>query len=277
MDITTAARPAGAVTLPSGGAAAHAIEVLVSEWHKLRTIRSTWGALAAVVVFNVVGAAVLGIVLPKTLSASQQASHRDSVQLAMIGLHLSQIAIGVLGVLLISSEYTSGMIRASLAAVPPRRLLLAAKTAVLAASAVVAGLAASYGAWLAFQVFLPADSPMRMPLSDPGVARGVTGAGLYLVVLALAGLGLGAILRSSAGAITALFGVLFVPSIMMQLLPASWQDTVGPYLPLNAAESIYRVPQAPHSLAPSAGFGVLCAYAAAALAAGFILIGRRDA
>ena len=116
-----------------------------------------------------------------------------------------------------------------------------------------------------------------MPLSDPGVARAVTGAGLYLGVLALAGLGLGAVLRSSAGAITALFGTLFVPSIIMQLLPASWQDTAGQYLPMNAAESIYRVPQAPHLLAPWAGLGVLCGYAAAALAAGFILIGRRDA
>ena len=277
MEITTAARPAGALTRPSGGAAAHAIEVLISEWHKLRTVRSTWWALAAVAVFNVAGAAALGIVLPNTLSASQQASHRDPVQLALIGLHLSQIAIGVLGVLLISSEYTSGMIRASLAAVPPRRLLLAAKTAVLATTAVVAGLATCYAAWFAFGIFLPAGSPMRMPLSDPGVARAVTGAGLYLAVLALAGLGLGAILRSSAGAITTLFGTLFVPSIIMQLLPRSWQDTVGPYLPMNAAESLYRVPQAPHSLAPWAGFGVLCAYAVAALAAGFILIGRRDA
>jgi len=116
-----------------------------------------------------------------------------------------------------------------------------------------------------------------MPLSDPGVARAFTGAGLYLGVLALAGLGLGAIIRSSAGAITALFGTLFVPSIIMQLLPASWQDTVGQYLPMNAAESVYRVPQAPHSLAPWAGLGMLCAYAAAALIGGFILIVRRDA
>ena len=277
LNITTAARPGDAVTRPAGGAAAHLIEVLVSEWHKLRTVRSTWWTLAAVVVFNVAGAAALGIVLPKTLNASQQASHRDPVQLALIGLHLSQIAIGVLGVLLISSEYTSGMIRASLAAVPQRHLLLTAKTAVLAMTAVAAGLASSYAAWLAFQVFVPAGSPMRMPLSDPGVARAFTGAGLYLGLLALAGLGLGAILRSSAGAITALFGVLFVPSIIMQLLPDSWQNTVGPYLPLNAAEAVYRVPQAPHFLTPWAGLGVLCGYAAAALAAGFILIARRDA
>ena len=183
----------------------------------------------------------------------------------------------MLGVLVITSEYTSGMIRASLAAVPRRRLLLAAKTAVLAAAATAAGLATCYAAFFAFSVFLPSGNPMRMSLSDPGVARAVTGAGLYLAVLALLGLGLGAILRSSAGAMTGLFGLLFVPSLIMQLLPASWQDTAGKYLPLNAAESAYRVRQGAHDLPPWAGFGVLCAYAAVALAAGFIVIGRRDA
>ncbi len=279
MDAPTAARPASAITLPRGGGAAHILEVLTSEWWKLRTVRSTWWALAAVTVFNVVTAAVLGIVLPKVLSARQQASMHDRVGLTLAGLHLSQVAIGVLGVLVITSEYSSGMIRASLAAVPQRRLVLAAKTAVLGLAAVAAGLATCYGAYFAFQVFLPGGSPLRMPLSDSGVARAVTGAGLYLAVLALAGLGLGATLRSSAGAITALLGMLFVPTLILQLLPASWQDTVGPYLPLNAAEAVYLVGSGGHQahLGPWAGFGVLCAYAAAALAGGFILIGRRDA
>ena len=249
--------------------------MLTSEWWKLRTVRSTWWALAAVTAFNV---AVLGIVLPKALSASQQAGAHP-VGLSLAGLHQSQVAIGVLGVLVITSEYSSGMIRASLAAVPQRRLVLAAKTAVLAAAAVAAGLATCYAAYFAFGVFLPGGSPLRMSLSDPGVARAVTGAGLYLAVLALAGLGLGTLLRSSAGAITALLGMLFVPTLILQLLPASWQNTVGPYLPLNAAEAVYLVGSRGHQarLAPWAGFGVLCAYAAAALAAGFILIGRRDA
>jgi ABC-2 type transport system permease protein len=277
MDATVTARPPASAITPPAGRTAHAAKVLASEWLKLRTVRSTWWALAAVAVFNVAGAVALGIALPKTLSLSQQASHRDPTQLVLIGLHVSQIAIGVLGVLIIGSEYSSGMIRASLAAVPPRRLLLGAKTAVLAAVAIAAGVATCYAAWFAFNLFLPAGSPMRMPLSDPGVARAITGAGLYLGVLALAGLGLGALLRSSAGAITALFGVLFVPSVIMQLLPASWQNTVGQYLPLNAGESIYRVPQEPHSLAPWTGLSVLCGYAAIALIAGFILISRRDA
>jgi ABC-2 type transport system permease protein len=271
------ARPAEAIARPSGGSAAHAGEVFASEWRKLRTVRSTWWALAAVAAFNAVTGAVLGIVLPRTLSASQQAGIANPVGLSLLGLHLSQIAIGVLGVLIVASEYSSGMIRATLAAVPQRRLVLAAKTAVLALAAAVAGLATCYAAYFAFQAFLPADSPLGVPLSGPGVARAVTGAGLYLAVLALAGLGLGAVLRSAAGAITALFGLLFVPRIVMQFLPVSWQDTVGPYLPMTAGESVYTVQHQAHALAPWTGFGVFCAYAAAALLAGFILIGRRDA
>jgi ABC-2 type transport system permease protein len=277
METTTAAHPPSAVTPPHGGVSAHVTEVLTAEWHKLRTVRTTWWTLAAVAVFNVVTAAVLGIVLPKTLSTHQQAGINDPVRLSLGGLHLSQVAIGVLGVLVITSEYGSGMIRATLAAVPQRRLVLAAKTAVLAAAAVAAGLATCYAAYYAFQVFLPASSPMRAPLSDPGVARAVTGAGLYLAVLALAGLGLGAVLRSSAGAIAALYGLLFAPPLIMDLLPTSWQHTAGRYLPMNAAESVYVTHQQAYSLAPWVGFAVLCGYAAAVLAAGFILIGRRDA
>jgi ABC-type branched-subunit amino acid transport system ATPase component len=155
--------------------------------------------------------------------------------------------------------------------------LLAAKTAVFGTAALAAGLATCFGAYLIFQAFLPAGDAMRTSLGDPGVARAVTGAGLYLAVLGLLGLGLGAVLRSGAGAISALFGLLFVPPLIMTLLPTSWQDTAGRYLPMNAAESVYVVHRQAHSLAPWAGFAVFCAYAAAALLAGFIVMSRRDA
>jgi hypothetical protein len=265
------------VRQPAGGAIAHAREVVSSEWCKLRSVRSTWWALAAAAAFNVVTAAVLGIVLPRVLSARQQAAEADPVRLSLGGLHLSQVAIGVLGVLVITSEYGSGMIRASLSAVPARRLMLAAKTAVFTTAALAVGLATCFGAYLIFQAFLPAGDAMRTSLGDPGVARAVTGAGLYLAVLGLLGLGLGAVLRSGAGAISALFGLLFVPPLIMTLLPSSWQDTAGRYLPMNAAESVYIVHRQAHSLAPWTGFAVFCAYAAAALLTGFILISRRDA
>jgi ABC-2 type transport system permease protein len=260
--------PAGLVPLFAG--------ILRSEARKLGTMRSTLWALFAVVAFNVVTAALLGALLPGHLGAHQKATI-DSVRVSLGGLHLSQIAVGLLGVLAITGEYSSGMIRATLAAVPQRRLLLTAKALVLAAAAVVTGIAACLAAYLVFQAFLPAGDAMRTTLADPGVLRAVTGAGLYLTVLGLLGFGLGAVLRSSAGAVAVLFGVLFVPTLLTALLPSSWQDTLGPYLPMNAGDAIYTVRPEAHMLQPWAGFGVFCLYAAAALAAGFVLIGRRDA
>jgi hypothetical protein len=255
---------------------AHLTKVLRSESCKLRSVRSTWWALAAAVAFNVAAAALLAIFLPGALSASQKTTI-DSTRLSLGGLHLSQIAIGVLGVLVITSEYGTGMIRATLAAVPQRRLMLAAKTLVFAATALLTGMAACFAAYFIFQVFLPGGDSMRTSLSDPGVLRAVTGAGLYLTVLGLFGLGLGAVIRSSGGTIATLFGVLFVPPLIMTLLPSSWQDTIGPYLPMHAGETIYTVQHEAGTLAPWTGFGVFCLYAAAALAAGFFLIRHRDA
>jgi hypothetical protein len=254
----------------------HFADLLRSEFCKLRTVRSTYWSLAAAVVFNVALAAILAIVLPSHMSTHQKAAI-DSTRVSLGGLHLSQIAFGVLGVLVITSEYGTGMIRATLAAVPQRRLMLAAKTAVFAVTALIIGTASCFAAYFAFQAFLPAGDGMRTSLSDPGVLRAVAGAGLYLTVLGLCGLGIGAVIRSSAGAVAMLFGVLFVPSLIVTLLPQSWQDTVGRYLPMVAGEAIITVHHEAHTLQPWPGFGVFCLYAAAALTAGIVLISRRDA
>jgi ABC-2 type transport system permease protein len=250
--------------------------VLRAEFCKLWTVRATWWALTSVLVFNTVTAVLLGIFLPSRLSTHDKAT-LDATRVSLGGLHLSQVAIGLLGVLVITSEYSSGMIRATLAAVPQRRLMLVAKTLTFAVAAAVTGLAASFAAYLLFQTFLPAGDGMRTTLSDPGVLRAVTGAGLYLAVLGLFGLGLGTILRSSAGAVAALLGILFVPTILISLLPGSWQHAAGRYLPMAASEVVYSVQHQPYTLSPWTGFGVFCGYAAAALIAGFVLISRRDA
>jgi ABC-2 type transport system permease protein len=260
---------------PSAGLAPLFAGVLRSEARKLGTVRSTFWILLAAVAFNVVTAALLGALLPGRLSADQKATI-DSVRVSLGGLHLSQIAVGLLGVLTVTSEYGSGMIRATLAAVPQRRLLLTAKALVLATAAVATGIGSCLAAYLVFRAFLPAGDAMRATLADPGVLRAVTGAGLYLTVLSLLGFGLGTTLRSSAGAVAVLFGVLFVPTLLTTLLPSSWQDTLGPYLPMNAGNAIYTVRPEAHMLQPWAGFGVFCLYAAAALIAGFVMISRRD-
>jgi ABC-2 type transport system permease protein len=253
-----------------------AVNVLRSEYCKLRTVRSTFWALFTAVVANVGVAALLAIFVTGRLSAHQKATI-DSVRLTMGGLHISQVAIGVLGVLVISSEYSTGMIRATLSAVPQRRLVLAAKAAVFMVVSFAIAIASSFGAYLIFQALRSGDA-LAATLSDPGVLRAVTGAGLYLGVIGLFGLGLGAVIRSPAGAIAALLGIMFVPPLLSDLLPHSWQTTVGPYLPLNAGGQIYIASRFdPNSLPPWTGLGVFCLYTAAALAIGIFLITRRDA
>lgn len=155
-------------------------------------------------------------------------------------------------------------------------------------AAVVAGLAlvdalvsatlSSVAGYVVFLVALPANTLSGTSLSSPGVARAVVGGGLYLTVLGLIGFGLGVVLRSSAGAIATLFGLLFVPPLMLDLLPGAWKDDVGPYIPMESGSQIFvAVRHEAAALAPWNGFAAFCAYAVAALLGGFLLINRRDA
>lgn len=251
--------------------------VLRSEFLKLRSVRSTFWTLTIAVVSNIGLGALTAAILAGRLSAAEKAT-ADGVRLALAGIHLSQIAFGVLGVLVITSEYGTGMIRATLAAVPQRRTVLAAKAIVFTVTALVIGTASSFGAYFAFQAALPAGDSLKSSLADPGVLRAVAGGGLYLAMLGLLGLGLGAVIRVSAGAIATLFGLLFVPPILLAILPHTWQTTIGPYVPMQAGEQIYvAVSHETAALAPWTGFAVFTLYAALALGLGLILINRRDA
>jgi len=246
-------------------------DILRSEFCKLRSVRSTYWSLLATVVFNVGLAALVAVFLPSHLK-----ENFDTTRVSLGGLHLSQIAMGALGVLVITSEYDSGTIHTTLSAVPQRRLLLTAKAIVFAATALTVGIFASFAAYFVFQAFLSDDS-LRSSIGDPGVLRAVTGGGLYLAALGLFGLGLGAIIRGGAGAIAVLFGVLFVPPLVLELLPQSWQTTIFPYVPMEAGSQIYFVYHTASSLGAWSGFGVFCLYAAATLGVGFVVINRRDA
>lgn len=247
------------------------VDLLRSELCKLRSVRSTYWAYLSALLFNVGLAALVAIVLPGHLTETL-----DTTRLSLGGVHLSQMAIGVLGVLVIASEYDTDMIYPTLSAVPRRRRLLAAKAIVFGVSALVVGIIASFAAFVVFQTFV-SDDRLRSSIGDPGVLRALTGGGVYLAVLGLLGVGLGAILRSGAGAIAALFGVLFVPPLVLELLPHAWQETVGPYVPLEAGSQIYFLRHESGELGPWLGIGVFCLYAAVTLGAGFVVIDRRDA
>jgi hypothetical protein len=274
MTVTTSTT--GTASAPDGRRGDFA-GVLRAEAWKLVTVRSSYAAVLAAFAANIGFAVLAAALIAPRLSARDRASV-DVVQLALAGLHLSQIAFGVLGALVITGEYSSGMIRVTLAATPRRRVLLAAKALVLAGVTLVTATASTFAAYLAFQAALPAHTLAGTALSDPGVARAVAGGGLYLTVLALLGFGLGVLLRSSAGAIATVFGLLFVPPLLLDLLPGTWKSAIGPYIPMQAGDQVYIAAHRDASaLGPWAGLGVFCAYAAAAVVAGLVLAAHRDA
>jgi hypothetical protein len=232
--------------------------------------------MVAAVVSNIVIAGLAATLIVPNLSAEDLAT-TDSIRLSLAGLHLSQIAVGVLGALIITSEYGTGLVRTTFAAVPQRRVVLLAKTLVFTVSALVVGVSSCFVGYVVFEASLTGEE-MSASLGDAGVVRAIIGGGLYLVVLGVLGLGLGVIIRSSAGTIATLFGLMFVPSILVDLLPGSWQASIGPYLPMDAGNQIFiAVHRDPNSLGPWTGFAVFALYGLVALVTAFVVIGRRDA
>ena len=247
------------------------------EWLKLRTVRST-GWVLLVFAAGMIGLAILVMIHQHwaTMSAPDRASF-DPTEMSFAGLAIGQLALGVLGALVITTEFSSGMIRATLAAVPRRPLLLAAKAAVLGAVTLVAGEIFAFAAFAAGELVLRSPAP-HATLGQPGVLRAVLMAGAYPALIALVALGLGAVIRHTAGAISAVAGILFVLPLILLPLGTSIQNSVGQFLPMVIAEnSLTAVKPVAHSLSPGVGFGMLCVYAAVALLAGGWALARRDA
>jgi ABC-2 type transport system permease protein len=250
--------------------------VLRSEWTKLVSLRSTRWALLAAFVFTIgladLAAAVLVNHWPQ-MEAHDRADF-NPLDAAQVGVQLAQLAIGVLGVLVITGEYSTGMIRATMSAVPRRLPVLAGKAVVYAAVTFALLLPASAAAFFSSQAIL-SGRHIETTFSAPGVPRAVVGAALYLTVIGLFGLGIGAIVRNTAGGIATFAGIMFVLPPLMNVLPASWNAAASPYLPLQAGERVFALHQG-NQLPPWTGFGVLCAYAAVALAIAAVLLRRRD-
>lgn len=205
------------------------------------------------------------------LSLTQLGFNPTSYSLS--GVLIAQLAIGVLSILVITSEHATGMIRATFAAVPQRGVVLAAKATVLSIIVLITGEAASFIAFGVGQAILSTHHEAA-GLNDPGVLRAVVGAGLYLTLLGLMALSIGVLVRHSAGAIAVLFGLLFVLPAVTDGLPPSLQ--INPYLPSYAGQAIFHTTEDIHVLPPWQGFALFCLYTALALAAATISIRRRD-
>jgi ABC-2 type transport system permease protein len=263
-----------------GGAARTGFgRVLLAEWTKLRTVRSTAWALLAVAALTVALSAFVCSALDTDAGAQ---SDNDSVMPSVAGVYLSQIAVVALAVLAITGEYATGMIRTTFLATPGRGRVLAAKAVVLGSATLVVGVAASVASFLVGQPILAGNGFVATPLGDPAALRSVLGSGLYLAVLALFGLGAGAILRRPAGAVSAVLGLLFGPLIVAMFLPGELQRLALDYGPMTAGLAIQMtkptgiiVGTVP--VAPWTGFAVFSAYTAVTMAAAFWLIGRGDA
>jgi ABC-2 type transport system permease protein len=270
---------------PTAGQAARRVgfsHLLATEWTKIRSVRSTVWTL---VIFAVVSLGLTGLLTWLTIRAlnSGRANGRssgiaaDPVNFILgTGLGLGQLAICVLGVLIITSEYSSGTIRASLLAVPRRIPILIAKGVVFSVLVFVIGEAVALGSFFIGAAIV--HSHFTVSLSQPGVTRAVIGSGLYLTVLGLFALAIGSLIRHTAGAVTTVIGLVLVIFNLTGLLPYSWGAHIHAYMPTVAGQLITAdKPASGQLLSPWQGFGVFCAWTALLLIIGGYLLKRRDA
>lgn len=246
-----------------------------SEWIKLRTLRSSWYTLGAAVAAMI----IVGLVVAWATGSSSNFAAldmEDQVASAPLqGFRLTQLIVGVLGVLFVTGEYATGMIRSTFAAVPRRLPVLTAKAGVFSAVTLVTMTLASFATFFAAQVVLSYYGHAHS-INDPGALRAVAGMGLYMTLVGLLGGALGWIVRSTAGAISALVGVLLILPVILLVVPGSFATSVGKYLPSNAGEPFTASFSNPEMLGPWTGIAVFAAWVAVALAAAVVAVRRRD-
>jgi hypothetical protein len=304
---TTSAQPSvrsagAAAPVPRGGRRAGFAGTLRSEFTKIRSVRSTyWTLLALVLACIGIGAlfslgqdshvhhvltgglqvAGPGGAGPAVATARAKAAYlanarSHSVMISLFGLLIGQLIIVVLGALTITSEYSTGMIRTSLTTMPRRGTVFAAKAVVFGTVALATGVIASFASFFIGQAILSAQH-VNVTIGQPGVLRAVVGGGLFLTVCGLLSFGLGAVLRHTAGAITASIGLLFVLFILSGFLPGNWAVYVDKWIPFNAGAGIWEQGSGTNMFSPWTGFAVFCGYAAIAVIGGVLLFRRRDA
>ncbi|MHC0431034.1 ABC transporter permease [Streptomyces sp. O3] len=251
--------------------------VLRSEWTKIRSVASTVWTLGLAVVVTIALGILISILVRNdfdNLSANEQRAF-DPTFVSFAGMSLGQLAMIVFGVLVVSNEYSTGMIRTSLAAVPQRARFLFSKIAVATALALVVSLATSFAAFFLGQAML---GEHRAALGDPGVLRAVIGGGLYMTLIAVFSMGVAAMLRSPMLALGILMPFFFLISNILGNVPAT--EKVGRYLPDQAGSKIMQVvspidDDTPYG--PWGGFAIMVVWVAASVIGGYLLLKKRDA
>jgi hypothetical protein len=258
------------------GAIVRGRDILVSEWTKLRSVRSNRWMLLGVAIVTIGSAALVGSVFA---SGPPPAPGGPVTALTQSFLGYAEYAVlpaGVLGILAFSSEYATGLIRTTYAAVPRRWAVLGAKAAVVGAAALIAGEVLAFTSFGLTQAILSGHH-RGLSLSQPGVAGAVLAAGVLLGVSAVTGLGLGAIVRHVAGAVAALVGLVYLLSLACLLLPPPWDDRIGRFTIALAAYQVVALHPQRGLLSPALSMLVLAAWPAGVLLAAGVVISRRDA
>jgi ABC-2 type transport system permease protein len=259
--------------------AATLTDAVRSEWTKVRTLRSTVWTVLVTIALGVGFGALLSLAGARkyaTLAPADKPSF-DPAATSLAGHVLAQLAIAVLGVLIITSEYATGMIGTSLTVVPRRGRLLAAKALVFTAVALIVGEVIGFGSFFAGQTVLTAQHAPHTALGEPHVLRAVIGAGLYLAVVGLLGIAVGTLVRATAGALAIMVSVTLLVPVFTPALPDSWAHVVGRFWPTMAGERVMTSLPAPHVLTPWAGFGLLCGAVAVVLTVALHVFRTRDA
>jgi ABC-type transport system involved in multi-copper enzyme maturation permease subunit len=251
---------------------------IASEWTKLRSVRSSVYTLGATVAITVGLGALLSWAFVHRFDRLGLAErvNFDATAHSVRGVFLAQLAIGVLGVLVISAEYTTGLIRPTFTTMPQRRTVLAAKTIVFGAVALVVAAISCFAAFAVGQMIL-SSKDLNVSITDPGVFRAVCGSTVYLVFIGLLGIALGTILRRTAGAISTLFGLILVLPLLALALPSPWNTDVSKLLPGEAGQAIMLVHHDPDFLSPGMGLLVCAVWLVSAYILAVILLNRRDA
>lgn len=253
--------------------------VIHSEWVKFRSLRSNWTLMAAAAALVIGVGAIAAAVLSGSLTSLGEGPGEgvtDPTTASLAGLQLAQIILGIVGVVAVTSEFGSGMIRATFAAVPSRLPVLWAKAVVVAGITLMVAVPTIFATFFVSQLLVGSD--LQASISDDGVLLALIGSSGYLAAVVLFGLGLGSILRQAAGAIGAIFVLLLVaPGLLGLVLPASWGDALLKYLPSNASTAFTTVNSPEALLSPTAGALVVAGWVVAFLGVAAVLLKRRDA
>lgn len=248
---------------------------LHAEWIKFRTVRSTTWSLVALVVLGVGLTALVCATSADWLASSD--ADESPASFVTWGMMIAQVTAVVLGALIITAEYGTGMIRSTFGAVPRRGRVILAKMTVLSGVLLVAGTVTAFLGYLAGNWFLD-RAGVGVPLDGDGVLRSLFGNGLYLAGLGLLTLAVGLLVRHTAAALSIVLGLFFVVGSMAFLLPGTWGEWVAKLLPGNAASGLVTpVNFNPEALGPWTGFGIFTAEVAVVLAIGWVAVQRRDA